>query len=389
MRKHHSLLLSLAVLILAIVAVVLMVANKSTPQRRQPEKRPPLVRVVEIRRQDHTHWIEARGTVQPQVVSQLVAEVPGRILHMAPSFRAGGRVQEGEVLLQLDSFDLQLAATQVEAELAAAELRLLRAQSEHRLALEEWREADQGKLDPLALHQPQLLEAEAAQLAAKARLEKARRDIERSTVRAPFSAMVRHALVDVGQFVGVGAPLGSLMGLDAAEIRLPLRPEDLPFLPGVLSLQASAPGPLVELCADWGGRRQVWQGRLQRLEAELDNASRMAHAVCVVADPFSARNGRPPLMAGMFVDARIQGPTLANAIVLPRSTLLPDQRILVLDEKDRIHFQQVSPMRFEGELMILADGPADGQRIVQSRLDMVTEGMAVRAMPATSNLEEP
>lgn len=384
MRKHHSLLLSLAVLILASAAVAWMVAKKTTPQRRQPEKRPPLVRVVEIKRQNHTHWIQARGTVQPQVVSQLVAEVPGRILHLAPSFRAGGQVRQGDVLLELDSFDLQQVVTQVEAELAAAEVRLLRAQSEHRLAQAEWREADQAQLDPLALHLPQLKEAEAARLAAQARLEKARRDLERSSVRAPFSAMVRHALVDVGQFVGVGTPLGSLMGLDAAEIRLPLRPEELHFLPGVHSLQASPPGPLVELSADWGGRRQLWQGRLQRLEAELDNASRMAHAICLVEDPFSERNGRPPLMAGMFVDARIQGPTLANAIVLPRSTLLPGQRILLLDAEDRIHFQQVTPVRFEGDLMILADGPADGLRVVQSRLDMVTEGMLVRTMPSAS-----
>ena len=66
--------------------------------------------------------------------------------------------------------------------------------------------------------------------AAEAELKEAERNLQRTRIRVPYDGLVRSKLVDVGQFVAPGTPLGVTFAIDTAEIRLPLSASDLAYL---------------------------------------------------------------------------------------------------------------------------------------------------------------
>ena len=108
---------------------------------------------------------------------------------------------------------------------------------------------------------------------AESALEKARLDLERTQIRAPFAGRVLRKLVDLGQVVSPNAQLAEIFATDIVEIRLPLRNRDLPFidLPETYrydddSGQASG---RVEIRSDLTGDA-TWDARLVRTEGAID-----------------------------------------------------------------------------------------------------------------------
>lgn len=219
---------------------------------------------------------------------------------------------------------------------------------------------------------------------AEAALEQARRDLERTELRAPYAGRVREKLVDVGQFVERGTPVARLYAVDYAEIRLPIPDEEMAFLDLPLDYRGAAhqgAGPTVILRADFAGGRHAWEGRIVRTEGEIDPRSRMIHAVARVDDPYGRGTpGRPPLHVGLFVEAEILGRELPGAVVLPRAALRGDGRILVVDADDRLRGRQVDVVRVDGEQAIIRSGLAAGERVCVSPLETVTDGTKVRTV---------
>ena len=80
------------------------------------------------------------------------------------------------------------------------------------------------------LRKPQLQAAQARVISAESALTKAKLDLERTAVTAPFSGRVLQQLVDIGQVVGVGAQLAEVYATDYVEVRLPVRNADLAFV---------------------------------------------------------------------------------------------------------------------------------------------------------------
>lgn len=64
---------------------------------------------------------------------------------------------------------------------------------------------------------------------------------------------------------------------------------------------ASLPCPKVTLTADFSGALQTWEGRIVRSEGKLG----VLYAVAEVPNPYTQKAGYPPLLAGLFVQARV------------------------------------------------------------------------------------
>ncbi|MCB9897525.1 MAG: efflux RND transporter periplasmic adaptor subunit [Planctomycetes bacterium] len=375
--------LPLVVLAASVALAAALVASREPVRPEPPAPFVPAVEVVHAERQDARLDVLSHGFVVPRTESTLVAEVPGRVAEVAPAFRAGGSFEQGDVLLELDERDLRAKAVAAEAALARAESVLAQEEVEARLARDEWDALDaEGEPDPVLLRVPQLADARAQVAAARAALGTARLDVERATLRAPFAGRVRTALVDVGQYVGVGTPLGTLYAIDAAEVRLPVRDDELRFLDLPLQYRGEAPpgdGPRVELSAEFAGTRWTWAGRVARTEGEIDPRTRSLNLVVVVDDPYArdGDSGRPPLAAGMFVEALVVGRAVRDVVVLPRAAVRPDDSVWVVDEHDVLHVRPVTWLRTERERVLLVSGVEAGERVVTSALEVVSDGMPV------------
>lgn len=249
------------------------------------------------------------------------------------------------------------------------------------VAREEWDALGKGEPSKLTLREPQVAEAVASLDAARAALERAALDLERTEVPAPFPARVREKLVDLGEFVTRGQTLATGYGIEYAEVRLPLPDSDLAYLElptGFTS--ASHEGPLVTLWADFAGRRQTWQGRIVRTEGTIDPRTRMIVAIAEVADPYgqASETAFVPLSVGLFVHAEIQGRVIDDVIVIPRSAMRDGNTLYTVDKHDRLHVREVEVERKRRDEVVIAGGLPRGERIIVSPLEIVTERMRVR-----------
>lgn len=377
-------LLPLLILLIAGGGAYLVFWARPEPQTRRPAVVPPLVRVVSVIKQDIDLLVASQGTVEPRVESQLVPEVSGRVLRVSPALVDGGFFEAGEILLQVDQFDYQQAIVEQRARVAQAQLRLAREEAEADVARREWVDLGRGdEASPLTLRQPQLADARAAVDAAEAMLRRARRDLERTTIRAPFDGRVRRKQVDVGQYITRGAPLATIYAIDAAEVRLPLPDKEIAFLDLRLDYRDQAhadSGPKVILRSEFAGQVQEWNGYIVRTEGEIDPKSRMVHVVARVVDPYGReRNDRPvPLAVGMFVHAEIVGRTVHDVAVLPRAALRAGDRVWVVDH-EQLRFRSVEVLRAERDVVLISSGLENGERVCISSMEAVTDGMRVRA----------
>ncbi len=380
MRTTMMIALPVAILMVGVLGALAIVESRPDPEIKAPETVVPLVRVLEVRLADVDLVVESQGTVSPRTESVLVPEVAGRVIGVSPSFAAGGFFEAGEVLLRIDPQAYREAVVEAEAGVAAAELRRAREAAEAEVAIREWRELGRGEPTPLLRREPQLAEARAARAAAEAALARARRDLERTAIRAPYAGRIRDKRADVGQYVAPGTPLATIYAVDYAEVRLPIPGDEMAYLDLPLDYRGAArrAGPEVILRAEFAGGRHAWRGRIVRTEGEIDPRSRLVHAVARVADPYApGAEGRPPLAVGMYVEAEIRGRTLRGVAVVPREALREGDRVLVVDGDDRLRFRPVEVLRRGDEEVVVGSGLAAGERLCLSSL-AATDGMRVR-----------
>ena len=324
-----------------------------------------------------------------------MAEVVGRVVEVSPQLVAGGFFAEGDVLLRFDGRDHAIAAQRAEAQVKRqrSEARLAAADAQRRRALFE-----QGAVSDADLEQMESRRevANAALAEAEASLAKARLDLERSTVRAPYDGRVRERHVDVGQFVSPGAVLARIHATDYAEVRLPVPTEDLAHLDLPLSFGndvelAPDAARSVTLSARYAGQSYTWPAVLARTEGEIDERTRMLHVVARVDDPYRLAEGAtgPPLAAGLFVSAEIEGRQLEDVFVLPAGALRDGDRMLVVDAENRVRFREVEVIRRGRREVIVGGGLAPDEQVIVSPMSAVTDGMAVRPVDPTPAPQAP
>jgi len=283
--------------------------------------------------------------------------------------------------------------------------------------------ASQAKIDDA---ETQYRVTDAALREARASVGRARRNLERTELRASWDGRVRSEQVDVGQFVTRGGVLGRLYAVDYAEVRLPLPDRNLRYLDVDLrhgavltpdektlaSAEATSAGeeaqteataegegaakasedegrasetagPAVVLRAEFGGEEREWRGRIVRTEGEIDAASRMVTLVARVEDPYGrrAKEGHVPLAVGLFVEATIEGRRVPGAVSLPRAAVQRDGHVWVVDEDSRLEARDVDVLRSGDNRVVVTAGLEKGERVVVSRLPGAVNHMLVDVIP--------
>lgn len=199
---------------------------------------------------------------------------------------------------------------------------------------------------------------------------------------APYDGRVRSERVDAGQFINRGESIATLYSVDFAEVRLPVRDEDMAFLPlslartGATSSRKSG----VVLRARFAGAEHAWEAQIVRTEGELDPDTRMVNLIAQVPRPYEPVGDLPPLTVGLFVEAEIHGETLEDVLVLPRSALQRDDRVYVIEPDNRLSFRDVEILRTTGDVHYLRGPVEAGETICLSALDNATEGQRVRPL---------
>jgi len=384
-KKNRFLHFAIVIILLALGALGMRALTASKPKlkKQEPAVPIPMVQTIQVKTGPQSVHVLGEGTVEPLMKIELVPQVGGKVVHVSPALVNGGEFSQGETLLRIDPEDYQLAVTLAEAKVKDAESSLKLAEEEAAAAQEEWRllHANGPKADSeppaLVAKEPQLAAAQAKLKANKADLQKALLDLERTELKAPFDGRVSQKNVDIGQYVSPGQALATLYSTEAAEIAVPLENEDLfwfhvpGFTPG------NSPGSPAKVQASIAGQDLAWSGKVVRTEGELDERTRMIRVVVRVEKPYAKK---PPLPVGLFVTVDIEGRTLPNAAIIPRSALHQGNIVWVIDQDSgsRLYFRQVDVARIQGNEAIIKAGMKQEERVVITPLKSVTDGMAVR-----------
>ena len=376
----------LAVGVIALGALGMIKLTESKPQIQKQKAAAPLVvvRTMEVRTASRNVVVKGEGTVRPLQEIDLVPQVDGKVIDIAPSLINGGQFKKGEVLLRIEPEDYRLAVTLARSKVMNAESLLRMAEEESEAAREEWfqlymDDPEEGREPPaLVLKQPQLAAARAKLEADKADLRKAMLNLERTQIQAPFDGRVETENVDLGQYVRPGERLATIFSTDAAEIAVPLDNESLRWfhVPGFT--QGQGPGARAMIRARIAGKEGSWEGRVVRAEGKLDEQTRMVRVVVRVDRPYAAR---PPLAMGLFVSVEILGHEIPDLTIIPRSALREGQVVWVVDPDGRLHYRKVEVARIDGDQVQVSSGLRTGDQVVVSHLKMVTDGMEVRSIP--------
>lgn len=429
-RQKKILVAAAVVLILGAGLTVFLVRNPREAKTVEPVKEGRLVRTIRLKKQKKTFLINAFGSVRPRNEIKVVAEVSGRVIQRSDGFRDGGFIKKGDTLFEIDPVDYKLAVAQREAELAQLKAdisRLLQEEKNYRAdlaislryldvvknelkrnqRLRKQNVVSPGTLDIslqavlrqegevqrinnlIALVVPNLAQKKAALDVTRVRLEEARLNLVRARIIAPFDARVRNSNLAVGDYIREGNTVGTIYDSSVLEVPVSVPVEEARWAFRRLvgqqfpRTQDEVQQYFSSAKISWSrfGETFEWQGRVTLVGAGLDEATRAVTMVIEVPEPFKSwKPGKhPPLTVGMFVKVGIEGVTLPDVYVIPRSALRPGDQIY-LYRGGVLDMLSVKVIRKSQNEVVFRNGVKEGDSLILSAIPAAVTGMKLRAL---------
>lgn len=372
------------VVVVALVCAGAMMAFSPKAERTTPSTPVTVVTTLRVQPQPIPSQIQATGTTEPSKSITVIPQVSGKVVATHANLVPGGQIAQGEVILQIDPREYQAALEQERARAEAAEVEYQLEVGRAQIAREEWAILSDSRPSseaPLAVREPQLAVAEQNLLGARGARDRAELQLQRTAIRAPFDATVRSETVDVGQVVGPGSPVASLMSSGSLHVRCSIPAEQLQHLrTGTLD----APGSAARVVQRFGdGSHATYAGFVRETFGELDPQTRRASVLVEVPHP---RDADVPLLPGAFVDVTLEGPEIGAAVKLPQAAL-HDGTYVWLSQDNKLTRRTVEVGWRHGDAVTVVDGLSEGEAVITSPLALPIEGMPVQEEGAAGDAD--
>ncbi len=358
--------------VLSVTAILALVMFMLMPNEQKKEniKIIPDVEVIQIYPIDFVVPIKSQGVALPKTQINLAAEVSGKINFVADGFINGGTFNQGDVLLKIDPRDYQLAITRAKANVAAQLANLDLEQAKSDLAKNDWKKyGKKGKANALNLNLPQVASTKAALDGAKADLQLAKRNLEKTHITAPFSGVILNKMVGFGQFVGLGTFLASVASTEIAEIRMSLSDVQL-HNSGLDQFDGSQNVQVIITSEEAAGIQ--WIGKIASIEAQRDARTLFNYAIVEVAQPFSQQ--AVPLRFNTFVNVRLNGVTLHQVYPIERGNIMPGDKVKVLSPQSLLTHKKVEVIYADSEYKYISKGIDSDDKIITTGLSHIKVG---------------
>jgi RND family efflux transporter MFP subunit len=312
--------------------------------------------------------VEISGVLEPRRSVQVFAETRGPVI--AVGAEELDRVDAGTLLVAIDPLLAEVALEQAEAAVTrrTSELALARSNLERRRSLTDRGAASTSDLDD-AVNAEKV--AAAALRENRAELKRARDDLSKKTIVAPFGGVLRSFTAEVGEYVHVGQPLGELLDVTTARLKIGLSDRE------VVSVRAGQPAT-VRVEAHAG---EVFEGQVLRVGAAADRVNKKFPVEIEIPNP----DGR--LLPGMVATAALELGAGETRAVIPRDATLDEFGLrfvwVIAREGEggvwtaRRRRVAVRPLPFRpGEFEVLS-GLAEGEEIAVTATRQLRDGERV------------
>ncbi len=385
LNRSARVAISLALVLAGAVALWLIYSTEPVAERETQVRQSAML--VEVTQPETGHFrpvIETLGTVTPARSITLTTRVDGEVIALEDALDPGSFVQQGQALAKIDDADYRNILAQREAEVLQAEAeveiekgRRLKAELDFQSLGKEVPEDRRS----LILREPQRRSAEAMVQAARAAVEQARLDLERTAIKAPFDAQVLAREVDIGSQVSVGQPLARLAGVGTYWIETTIPLDKLRWL-GFSQQGDEGSQATVRHRSAWPDG-QSRSGSLYRLIGEVEGETRLARALIAVDDPLALEDGAeglPRLMIGTYVECHIEGREIPNGLRLPRELIRKGDTVWLMRE-GLLAVQPVDVAFQDAEYAYIDSGLRPDDQVITTSLATVKEGVPLRLEP--------
>lgn len=353
-------LIALAALVGGFAYFQFVMKPQMIQQAVQGQQAPPTTVSVEAAKMES--WrpgLPAIGTFEAVQGIELASEVSGIVdsIH----FESGQNVEQGVLLVELDT------ATE-QAELKAAEAQLKKSEAD----LTRQRELLQRGNTPRSSYDAAVAERDSN----AAEVERIRALISQKVVLAPFAGRLGIRRVDLGQFISAGDALVSLQQLDPIYIDFPM-PEQ--------NIRKLSIGQEIEVRVD-AFQQETFTGKVTSIDARVDQETRNILVRGQVPNPDNR------LLPGMFANVKVLEDEAREVVTVPRTavsySLYGDSVYVVKEPEGGEQAQPDALVELErrfvtvGETrdgrLSLAEGVEAGERVVTAGQNKLYPGQKVK-----------
>ena len=406
--------------IVGVILFMFLKGGKQDPSLSNNGEPVRSVRSMTVNAIEFTPIARGFGTVQPARVWKAVSQVSGRVTSIHPRLSDGAVIEQGETLLEIDPVDYELALAQ--ARITLAELDVQQSNAEQSLAIEQRnlelaekeferqkRLRKQGTVSQSAVDtaertmlnnrtQVQSLKNTLALLPSQKKLQQskitqAQRDLDNTTIKAPFNLRVSSLDIQADQFISKGQHLFSGDSIDHVEIVAQISVSSLKNLfAGQSSINLdinTVAGGLAELTGfkptvmmDIGNTEAAqWEARFVRFTDKVDSETRTLGLVVAVDNPLKKviPGKRPPLSKGMLVEVSVAGKPQPDRLVIPRSTIR-NGKVYLFDDDSRLQITPIHLLYEQDNQAVVDKGIQAGDRLVLSDVIPAVEGIRLRSI---------
>lgn len=307
------------------------------------------VEVAKAARSAVTAAFQGTANLVPEAEADVVTKTSGVVLEIM--VEEGDRVQAGQVLARLDSDRQRLALKQSEANLRKLENDYKRQEELIGRKLISQDVFDRSRYD---------LDTQ------RASYDIAKLELSYAEIRAPIGGVVSKRMVKVGNLIQLNQPLFKIDDFDPLEAMINVPEREMRLI------QAAQP---VQMLVD-ALPGAVFTGSVARVSPVVDASTGTFRVVAQFKDD----SGQ--LRSGMFGRVRIVYDQRADALVVPRSALVGDDKdaSVFVVEADVAKRRKVKLGYADGGQVEVVDGIAEGEQVVTLGQAALRDGAKVQVI---------
>jgi len=321
----------------------------------------PVVSVVTVAADEVSPTLMVTGTVQSRSDSAVSAGIAGSLTWVA---EPGSRMVRGEPIARLDERPFQLAVRELEARMNKKQIEIRRFERDleryrllHRQQSISSRDLDSLEADlGMARSDAELLQVE---------IDRAREDLARTRIVAPFDGMVTQRFQQQGESVTATQPVAQLISTESLEIRFhgPLAHSELPSAVGSLRVH-------------WGAGSAELAVRATVPVSDEQSQS----FVGFLAVPASMAS---KFRIGQLISVAVPTALPSKQHIVPRDALVLGEehiRVFVLDEEGRVRAIPVEVGADHGDFVAVEGSLAAGQQVIVRGAESIRSGDLVTVL---------
>ena len=426
-------LLIIPPIVIALVVLWWVSISRSDPELRPEQEISRALSVIEVQEMDVRPKVEGFGTSKYARTWRAVAQVSGRVKSVHADLRSGAIVQPDTELFTIDDKDYIDTRTELESGieqtnsdveqldqkdknynktlkierdlLAVYQSELKRAQDllkgdagsqasvdVKRRAMLAQQQRIQDIENAQSLISSQRKSYQAALKQSNAKLEQAKRNVNRTKVVAPFLMRIGDVQLEVGQFVATNEMLFEGYSAQQVEVeaqvpvpdvrRLVGRSQSDTITPSMAAMRDFFGGMDVLIHNQAAGPKATWTGKFESVREVFDARTRTIGLVVSADNPIALENPskaprKPPLMQGAFCNVTFFGKELKKKTIVPQSAV-SGSSVFVLDKENRLRRRKIEIEFAQDDYVVVKKGLNVGEKLAIGDPTPAIEGMLVK-----------